>query len=394
MRILVLSFYYQPDLCAGSFRCTALVEELKKYSECEIEIISTLPNRYSSFSVDAQKVEKEGNITIHRVELPSHKNGKIDQAMAFFTYYRKVRKIVANEKYDVVYATSSRLFTAFLGAIIANKKCLPLYLDIRDIFVDTIKDVLLPSVALLVKPVLLAVEQYTFRSAQRINLVSRGFEQYFDQRYPEPDYCFYTNGIDREFLDINTMEETDTKQPKILQVTYAGNLGEGQDLHKILPQLAKTLEGRVEFNVIGDGGQKAQLEDELTLNGVTNVKILSPVSRNELIAMYLNSHILFLHLSDSPAFKKVLPSKIFEYAAMGKPIWAGVSGYAANFLNAEVKNVAVFEPGNHEQALQLLNSLDMTLTKRESFITKYSRENIMTKMAKDLVDFASSEVKL
>ncbi|MFQ3333777.1 MAG: glycosyltransferase involved in cell wall biosynthesis [Woeseiaceae bacterium] len=394
MRILVLSFYYQPDLCAGSFRCTALVEELKKYSECEIEIISTLPNRYSSFSVDAQKVEKEGNITIHRVELPSHKNGKIDQAMAFFTYYRKVRKIVANEKYDVVYATSSRLFTAFLGAIIANKKCLPLYLDIRDIFVDTIKDVLLPSVALLVKPVLLAVEQYTFRSAQRINLVSRGFEQYFDQRYPEPDYCFYTNGIDREFLDINTMEETDTKQPKILQVTYAGNLGEGQDLHKILPQLAKTLEGRVEFNVIGDGGQKAQLEDELTLNGVTNVKILSPVSRNELIAMYLNSHILFLHLSDSPAFKKVLPSKIFEYAAMGKPIWAGVSGYAANFLNAEVKNVAVFEPGNHEQALQLLNSLDMTLTKRESFVTKYSRENIMTKMAKDLVDFASSEVKL
>ena len=314
--------------------------------------------------------------------------------MAFFTYYRKVRKIVANEKYDVVYATSSRLFTAFLGAIIANKKCLPLYLDIRDIFVDTIKDVLLPSVALLVKPVLLAVEQYTFRSAQRINLVSRGFEQYFDQRYPEPDYCFYTNGIDREFLDINTMEETDTKQPKILQVTYAGNLGEGQDLHKILPQLAKTLEGRVEFNVIGDGGQKAQLEDELTLNGVTNVKILSPVSRNELIAMYLNSHILFLHLSDSPAFKKVLPSKIFEYAAMGKPIWAGVSGYAANFLNAEVKNVAVFEPGNHEQALQLLNSLDMTLTKRESFVTKYSRENIMTKMAKDLVDFASSEVKL
>jgi glycosyltransferase involved in cell wall biosynthesis len=113
-----------------------------------------------------------------------------------------------------------------------------------------------------------------------------------------------------------------------------------------------------------------------------------------LIAMYLNSHILFLHLSDSPAFKKVLPSKIFEYAAMGKPIWAGVSGYAANFLNAEVKNVAVFEPGNHEQALQLLNSLDMTLTKRESFVTKYSRENIMTKMAKDLVDFASSEVKL
>ena len=38
VRILVLSFYYQPDLCAGSFRCTALIKELKKYNNCEIEI--------------------------------------------------------------------------------------------------------------------------------------------------------------------------------------------------------------------------------------------------------------------------------------------------------------------------------------------------------------------
>jgi len=394
VRILVLSFYYKPDLCAGSFRCTALIEELKKYSDCEIEIITTLPNRYSSFSIDAQKLEKEGKTTIHRVALPSHKNGKIDQARAFFTYYREAKKIVANERYDVVYATSSRLFTAFLGAVIANKKSLPLYLDIRDIFVDTIKDVLSPKVSLLVKPVFSAVEKYTFRRAQRINLVSRGFKQYFEQRYPEADYCWYTNGIDKEFLGIKPIERTDTKQSRMLQVTYAGNLGEGQDLHKILPQLAKMLEGRVVFNVIGDGGRKAQLEHELTSNGVTNVKIFPPVSRSELITIYQKSDILFLHLNDSPAFKKVLPSKIFEYAAMGKPIWAGLSGYAADFLNDEVKNIAVFESGNHKQALQLLDSLDITLTQREDFVTKYSRKNIMTKMAKDLVDFGSSAVKL
>ena len=79
---------------------------------------------------------------------------------------------------------------------------------------------------------------------------------------------------------------------------------------------------------------------------------------------------------------------------MGKPVWAGVSGYAAEFLNAEVENAAVFEPGNHQQALQLLDSLDIMLTKREGFIAKYSRKNIMTKMAEDLVDFSSSRVKL
>jgi glycosyltransferase involved in cell wall biosynthesis len=394
VRILVLSFYYQPDLCAGSFRCTALVEELKKHSNCEIDIITTLPNRYASFSVDAQKIEKEGNTTIHRVALPSHKSGMTDQIKAFYTYYQEARKIADSSDYDVVYATSSRLFTAFLGARIADKKRLPLYLDIRDIFVDTIKDVLSPKIAFFAKPVFSFIEKYTFKRAQRINLVSRGFKQYFDQRFPETDYRWYTNGIDKEFLEIETIEEIAPLQTKILQVTYAGNMGEGQGLHNILPKLAKMLEGRVEFNIIGDGGRKAQLESALASNGVTNVKLFPPVNRDELITCYQKADVLFLHLNDYPAFKKVLPSKIFEYAAMGKPVWAGVSGYAADFLNAEVVNAAVFEPGNHKQAHQILESLDMSLTKRDDFITKYSRANIMSKMANDFVDFATSGVKL
>lgn len=396
MRILVLSFYYRPDLCAGSFRCTALVDELKENDNCEIDVVTTFPNRYASFSIGTQadELEKDANVTIHRVALPSHKSGVLDQVWAFFTYYRQAKKIVANENYDVIYATSGRLFTAFLGARIANKKRLPLYLDIRDIFVDTINDVVSPKISFFAKPILSVIERYTFTSAQQINLVSLGFKKYFEQRYPEASYSWYPNGIDKEFLEIGTTEQTDLEKPKLLQVVYAGNLGEGQGLHNILPQLAKALEGRVEFNVIGDGGRQAQLKHALTLNGVINVRLFPPVKRNELIVFYQKADILFLHLNNYPAFKKVLPSKIFEYAAMGKPIWAGVSGYAAEFLNAEVENVAVFEPGNHQQALQLLDFLDMRLSKREDFITKYSRKNIMTKMAKDLVSFASSGVQL
>ena len=393
MRILILSFYYRPDLCAGSFRCSALVEELKKQSNCKIDIITTLPNRYASFSVDAQKIEREGEISIHRIELPSHKSGMVDQIRAFFTFYRKTMKISANEDYDVVYATSSRLFTAFLGARIANKKHLPLYLDIRDIFVDTIKDVLSPKVAFFAKPVFSLIETYTFKRADRINLVSPGFKLHFEELYPKTEYRWYTNGIDKEFLDIETIEKVDLMQLKILQVTYAGNIGEGQGLHNILPQLAKSLEGRVEFNIIGDGGRKMQLESLLIANDVTNVKLLPPVTRDELITYYQKADILFLHLNDYEAFKKVLPSKIFEYAAMGKPVWAGVSGYAAEFLNAEVENSAVFEPGHHQQALQILDTLNMELTKRNDFITKFNRSNIMSQMAQDLVDFTLSGEK-
>ena len=72
--------------------------------------------------------------------------------------------------------------------------------------------------------------------------------------------------------------------------------------------------------------------------------LLQPVKRDELIEIYQSADVLFLHLNDFDAFKKVLPSKIFEYAATGKPIWAGVAGYAAEFITSKIENSAVFFP--------------------------------------------------
>lgn len=390
MRILVLSFYYKPDLCAGSFRCTALVDALKQHSDCEIEVITTFPNRYASFSADALEKEKNGNVTVHRVALPSHKSGMLDQVRSFLTFYREATKIARDGQYDCVYATSSRLFTAFLGARLAKKKKLPLYLDIRDIFVDTIKDVLPSKIVFIAKPVFGLIEKYTFTQASRINLVSRGFESYFKERFPHADYRWFTNGIDQEFLQVTKGINDKSEHSKLLHVVYAGNLGEGQGLHNILPKLAKLLEGYAEFKVIGDGGRKNELQQALHNQSVTNVELMPPVNRAQLINSYLAADILFLHLNDYPAFKKVLPSKIFEYAAMGKPIWAGVSGYAAEFLHNEVDNVAVFDPGNASHAQKVLDGLTMGLTNRDRFIDKYSRINIMADMAADLVEFASN----
>ena len=64
------------------------------------------------------------------------------QSRAFAEFARRALEIVAERSYDLVFATSSRLMTAALGAWIARRKHAALYLDIRDMFVDTIGDVL------------------------------------------------------------------------------------------------------------------------------------------------------------------------------------------------------------------------------------------------------------
>ena len=384
MRILFLSFYYQPDLCAGSFRSTSLIEQLKQHHNLEIEIITTMPNRYASFSVNATNFEKIENVVINRIALPSHRSGMLDQIKSFTRFYMEAVKLTKKKEYDLVFATSSRLFTAFLGARLAKKKNIPLYLDIRDIFVDTIKDVLNPKISLFAKPILSLIESYTFKTANHINLVSRGFESYFVQRFKQAQYTWFTNGIDEEFLGLEAKTANASKQKTIL---YAGNIGEGQGLHTILPGLAMGLDSKFFIDVIGDGGRKSILESDLS--GVENVNLRPPVHRKELSDKYMNADVLFLHLNDYPAFKKVLPSKIFEYAATGKPILAGVIGYAAKFITDEVSNAEVFHPGDVQGALSALDKLNLKYTDRSDFINNYTRTHIMKEMAESIIQLRS-----
>lgn len=391
LKLLVLSFYYQPDLSAGSFRTTALVKALldKLPADAHIELITTLPNRYSSFSSEAPEFEEHPRLTIRRIALPAHKSGMVDQAKAFLVYAKQVRNIARGKHYDLVYATSSRLMTATLGAVIARSKKIPLYLDIRDIFVDTIKDVLSGKMVRFIKPFLSLLERFTIKSARKVNLVSAGFLPYFKARYPDQDYSLFTNGIDDEFLNLSVVN-TENNQNRILDVVYAGNIGEGQGLHNIIPQMAKRLEGRLRFKVIGDGGRLTSLKDALNASKCNNVDLLNPVRRDELINIYQSADILFLHLNDYDAFRKVLPSKLFEYAALGKPIWAGIAGYAAEFVTEHIENASVFAPCNVDAAVEALQRLEISMTPRAAFIDRFSRANIMRDMAADVI--STSEV--
>lgn len=390
-KILVLSFYFEPDLCAGSFRTTALVKQLEAIMprQSHIDVVTTLPNRYKAFSVEVPQIESRPSVSIHRIAMPGHDSGMLDQSRAFLTFARRVLEHTKSSDYDLVFATSSRLMTAALGAFIARGKGLPLYLDIRDIFVDTIKDVLPGRLSWVVRPVFSALEKWTFSKASHINLVSRGFAAYFGVRYPTSRLSFFSNGIDDEFLGSYLVDgHSDNILPGIVTILYAGNIGEGQGLHNILPDLAKRLEGRARFIVIGDGGRKSVLDNALKENKNTNVIMLAPVRRDQLLKAYQDADVLFLHLNDYNAFKKVLPSKLFEYAALGKPILAGVAGYAAEFVKAEISNAAVFPPCDANQAEHALMALALGSSRREAFVQKYARHNIMKEMAKDILEIA------
>ncbi len=388
MKILYLSFYYEPDLCAGSFRNTSLAKEISTLLKPDdlIHVVTTMPNRYSTYKEKTLPYQEEGNIIVERVVIPSHKSGLIDQVLAFKTYFFKAIQLSRKNEYDLIFASSSRLFTAFLGSVLSRYKRKPLYLDIRDIFVDTMQDVFKNK--FLKYPLLFAlkqIENITFSRANHINLISEGFKPYF-KKYTNKKYSYFSNGIDSEFIKM----PVSLNQPNNnFIITYAGNIGEGQGLHKIIPEAAKLLGAKYKFRIIGDGGKKKELQDQLRKEQISNVELIPPTSRKKLINYYAESHFLFLHLNDYKAFKKVLPSKIFEYGAFDKPIIAGVGGYAAQFIENNLTNYIIFSPGNAISFVQSLKEYAFEYKERIDFQKDFARSIINNKMAQSIIKINS-----
>ena len=196
-RIVYLTFYFKPDLCAGSFRNSPLALELARQANLKkavIDLYTTSPNRYNTFKTKAPKYEEIGNLRIHRISLPSHNSGMIDQVLSFSKYFWTVLKMNKGKKTDLVFASSSRLFTAFLGYRLSKKSKSPLFLDIRDIFVDTMLDVLKPSVFKpLIILVLKKIEMKTFNHAKHVNLISQDIRALSIEKVKISKQCLLIN---------------------------------------------------------------------------------------------------------------------------------------------------------------------------------------------------------
>lgn len=386
-RILFLSFFYPPDLSAGSFRSAALVKALRLQGgeKLHLDVVTTQPNRYQTFVRNADSTEEHEGLHIQRLTLPDSRGGLLGQALSFVHFAFGAYRFARGRNYDIVFATSSRLMTALLGALLASSKGARLYLDIRDIFVETLAGVFSSPTWRPVVWIFAVLERWAIRRAMVVNLVSPGFLPYFQSRYPGARFSFFSNGVDAEFNDPATCNECTRTPGEPLRVLYAGNIGDGQGLHLVVPALAERLQGRVKFQIIGDGRLANALRDAIRLRGLNNVDLLAPMSRQKIKVFYEQADVLFLHLNDLKAFKRVLPSKLFEYAASGKPIWAGVTGFCADFIAREIPNAAVFPPCDSTRAVEVFEHLMLANVDRSEFVSRYARERIMRDMAYEIL---------
>tara|TARA_Y100001958_G_C21235117_1_gene561354 strand:+ start:1796 stop:2845 length:1050 start_codon:yes stop_codon:yes gene_type:complete len=340
------------------------------------------------------KNEINGKLYIKRLFVPSHRNKFYLQIFSHIIYSLQVIYFFVKERksIDVVFATSSRLGTGFLGYIISSLFKKKYALDIRDIFSDSIKSLNISNLffgKIIVKILEFLEKKITTRS-NWLNFVSPGFLNYHHINPQEKKINIFFNGIDSIFIkNRNEKNKIVKNKSKKLVITYAGNIGYGQGLENTIPKIAYNFKDEIDFKLIGDGNSVDLIKSEIVKKNLSNVKILRPVNRNVLIQHYNYSDALYLQLNNHPAFKNVLPSKIFDYGSFDKPILAGVSGVSKKFIEENISHPFIFDSNDYKSAIkQIENILTFNYSKidNNNFITKYNRKKIMQLMTNSIYD--------
>ena len=225
-------------------------------------------------------IENEGTIVrVVRFRLPRRQNGLIGQVRAFISYsFQVIGYIRRNKKqgegYDLVFSTSSRLQTAFLGTLVSKILKTKSIVELRDLFSENIGEMMGMAGKILFKPMINIMEYYVLKNSSKIVVVSPAFKSHILKKRPKMIVEVIPNGIDEEFIGGQFNKKTPS-QPKV--VLYAGNIGDGQGLEKIIPRLAAEKLFTHRFLIFGDGGKRTELIE--ASRNLPNITIFPPQPR-------------------------------------------------------------------------------------------------------------------
>ena len=372
MKILFLTDNFPPEVNAPASRTYDHTKEWVSKGH-EVTVITCAPNFpqgkvYPGYKNKLFQKEMTDGITVIRVwSYIAENKGFIKRTLDYISY--SVTSFFAGlfQKADVIIATSPQFFTALSGRTLAFWKRLPWIMEVRDLWPESIKTVGAMNDNVFIR-YFEWQEMRCYRSAKKIVVVTDSFRRKLISRgIDESKISVVKNGVDRT-LFIPTPKDEEIISRLGLQgkkvIGYIGTHGMAHKLDFIL-KCAKKMDGKnnYHFLLIGSGAEKEnllKLKDSLNLSNVT---MLDPVPKTEVKRYISILDVSLINLKHSDLFLTVIPSKIFENAAMEIPILMGVGGEAKDIVESYQAGLC-FEPENE---IDFMAKLDLLLSDEEFY---------------------------
>lgn len=354
MRVLILSFFYQPE--PNDVKAHSLGRELVARGH-DVTAITTFPNYphgriYDGYRQSWRQWEDKDGVRLARIPLyPDHSRSSIKRALSYLSFLASASVLtpLLGGQPDVMWIYQPPLTTGMAGWLTSRLRRVPYVYEIQDMWPETLRATgMINNEAAL--GVLGEIALRVYRDASAITVISDGFRRnLISKGVPAEKLHVIPNWAD-EVVYHPRPRETSLAEAHGLagrfNVIFGGNMGPAQDLGTVIEAADRLQDlADLQFVLIGDGIALPDLQAEVSRRGLTNVRFLGRQPHAAMPGFFAWADVLLAPLKDDPLFAITIPSKIMAYLASERPIIAAMPGDGAAVVQDAGAGLAC-PPGN------------------------------------------------
>ena len=347
MRVLCLASYHYPEQAASLYLYNNLYQKLVE-SGMRVDIVTPVPTRGISeqqrldFRNKRREDLYEGMMVVHRFPLVSEGKNPLIRALRYSVQCVKQfnRGAFSKDarKCDVIFTASTPPIQGAMTSLVKKFNKKPFVYNLQDIFPDSLAGTGLAKRGGLIWKIGLVIENFTYRNADKIIVISEDFKKNIMAKgVPEDKIVVVYNWVDENaVVDVprteNKLFEKYNLDPSKFYVTYNGNIGLTQNMDMLL-DVAKELEAieDIQFVLVGNGAYLEQVEYIIKDRNISNVHLL-PFQPYEDISYVFSLGDVSLVISKPGVGANSVPSKTWSIMSASRPV-------LANFDENELKHI-------------------------------------------------------
>ncbi len=298
----------------------------------KVTVVTGIPNYpqgefYKGYGWFKNRHETWNGVEIIRLPLIARGQGSIRLALNYLSFVVSgfFWSHFTGLKADYVFTFEvSPMTQALLGVWFAKRRKVPNYLYVQDLWPENVEIVTGIHSKAVLGPISRMVN-YIYKRCDAIFATSPSFVTDIQKRCPgQEQKVHYLPQYAEDFYKPAARQGSS----KVFTIAFTGNIGKAQGL-EILPKTASLLKGKanVNFTIVGDGRNKAELIKQIEQNDVGDMFTLVDRQPAEKIpAILAECDAAFISFMDTPLFAKTIPAKLQSYMACGMPIVASACG--------------------------------------------------------------------
>ena len=318
-KILIVNCVFDPEPVVSAQVGKDLAQELGRMGNT-VTVIAPSPSRPFGFEFDG-KSESEYDFDL--VNLKSYVYpqsgilGRLIESISFGVVSFKY--IVSHSsKVDIVYMNTWPIFAQFAVAIASKLTGIPYKVHIQDIYPESITNKLSGLASYLVHRILMPLDSYVLRNAEKIIVISNNMKKYLvdTRELSESKFEVILNWQDDSFF--GTFQKT--WYPGMRTFMYLGNIGPVAGIPFVIEAFAKAALSNSRLVIAGSGSARKACIELAKKFSDANIQFIE-VPDGMVPSVQSKAHVMVLPLT-KVAGNTSIPSKLLAYLFSARPVIA------------------------------------------------------------------------